>query len=46
MSETPPTRLLRELEEDVSSARDRAQDFRRLAEAFEAAGDPLAQKVL
>lgn len=39
MSETPPTRLLRVLEEDVSSARDRAQDFRRLAEAFEAAGD-------
>src|SRR5215212_4637875 len=39
MSETLPTRLLRELEEDVSSARDRAQVFRRLAEAFEAAGD-------
>ena len=39
MSETPPTRLLRELEEDVSSVRDRAQNFRRLTEAFEAAGE-------
>ncbi len=39
MSETLPTRLLRELEEDVSNVRDRAQDFWRLAEAFKAAGD-------
>ena len=39
MSETPSLRLLRELEEDVSSVRDRARVFRRLAEALEGAGD-------